>query len=62
MLHLWKKNLQKYYYTGTYTGQVQRIVFVNNYKDSSYDYHFIIKELAKEFERQFECLGKNKEK
>ena len=29
---------------------------------SSYDYHFIIKELAKEFEGEFECLGENKEK
>ena len=29
---------------------------------SSYDYHFIIKELANEFQRQFECLGENKEK
>ena len=26
---------------------------------STYDYHFIIKELAKEFDRQFECLGEN---
>ena len=23
---------------------------------STYNYHFIIKELAQEFERQFECL------
>ena len=29
---------------------------------STYDYHFIIKELAKEFEGQFECLGQNTEK
>ena len=29
---------------------------------SNYDYHFIIKELANEFEGQPECLGKNKEK
>ena len=29
---------------------------------STYDYHFIIKELAKEFEREFECLGENTEK
>ena len=28
----------------------------------TYDYHFIIKELAKEFEGQFECLGQNTEK
>ena len=29
---------------------------------STYDYHFIIKELAKEFEKQFECLGETTEK
>ena len=32
------------------------IVFHNG---STYDYHFIIKELAKEFNGQFECLGEN---
>ena len=29
---------------------------------STYDYHFIIKELAKECEGNFECLGENTEK
>ena len=29
---------------------------------STYDYDFIIKELAKEFEGNFECLGENTEK
>ena len=30
---------------------------------SKYDYHFIIKELAKEFKgEEFECLGENSEK
>ena len=29
---------------------------------SKYDYHFVIKELAKEFEGEFECLGENTEK
>ena len=29
---------------------------------STYDYHFIIKQLAKEFEGKFKCLGENKEK
>ena len=29
---------------------------------STYDYHFIINELAEEFEREFECLGENTEK
>ena len=35
------------------------IVFHNG---STYDYHFIIKELAKEFDGNFECLGENTEK
>ena len=35
------------------------IVFDNG---SNYDYHFIIKELAKEYEKQFTCLGENFEK
>ena len=29
---------------------------------SNYDYHFILKELAEEFEGQFPCLGENTEK
>ena len=32
------------------------VVFHNG---SSYDYHFIIKGLAEEFEGDFECLGEN---
>ena len=28
----------------------------------TYDYHFIIKDLTKQFEGQFECLGENTEK
>ena len=35
------------------------VVFHNG---STYDYHFIIKELPKEFEGNFECLSKNTEK
>ena len=35
------------------------VVFHNS---SAYDYHFIIKELAEEFEGQFKCLGENTEK
>ena len=35
------------------------IVFYNG---STYDYHFIINHLAKEFEGKFECLGENTEK
>ena len=32
------------------------VVFHNG---STYDYHFTIKELAKEFDGQFNCLGEN---
>ena len=35
------------------------IIFHNG---STYDYHFIIRELVKEFEDNFECLGENTEK
>ena len=35
------------------------VVFHNG---STYDYHFIIKEIVKEFEGNFECLGENTEK
>ena len=35
------------------------VVFHNG---STYDYHFIIKELAKEFQGELECLGENTEK
>ena len=35
------------------------VIFHNG---STYDYHFIIKELASEFEGDFECLGENTEK
>ena len=32
------------------------------YNGSTYDYHFIIRESVKKFERNFECLGENTEK
>ena len=35
------------------------IVFHNGF---NYDYHFIIRELADEFRKQFTCLGENTEK
>ena len=60
------------YYTGEYRGAADSIcnfkysvpekipiVFHNG---SNYDYHFIIKELAKEFKTQFTCSGENTEK
>ena len=60
------------HYTGKYRGAVHNIcnlrykvpkeIPVVFHNDSTYDYHFIIKELAKEFEGNFECLGQNTEK
>ena len=60
------------HYTGKYRGTAHNIcnlrykvpkeipiVFHNG---STYDYHFIIKELVKDFEGNFECLGENTEK
>ena len=60
------------HYTGKYRGAAHNIcnlrykvpkeipiVFHNG---SIYDYHFILKELVKEFEGNFECLGENTEK
>ena len=35
------------------------VIFHNG---STYDYHFIIRELASEFDGNFECLGENTEK
>ena len=69
-----KKNYKvrgHYHYTGKYRGAAHNIcnlrykvakeipiVFHNS---STYDYHFIIKEIVKEFEGNFECLGENTE-
>ena len=60
------------HYTGKYRGAAHSIcnlryetpkkIPIVFHNDSTYDYNFIIKELAKEFEGQFECLGKNLEK
>ena len=59
------------HYTGKYRGAAHNIcnlrykipkeipaVFHNG---STYNYHFIIKELVQEFDGNFECLGKNTE-
>ena len=32
------------------------------HKDADYNYHFVIKELANEFEGQFECIEENTKK
>ena len=42
-----------------YTGKYRGALFHNG---STYDYHFIIKELVKEFDGNFECLVENTEK
>ena len=61
-----------YHYTGKYRGAAHNIcnlrykvpkeIPVVFHNGSTYDYHFIIKELVKEFEVNFECLGENTEK
>ena len=42
--------------------QIPKEIPVVFHNSSTYDYHFIIKELVKEFEGNFECLGENTEK
>ena len=61
-----------FHYTGKYRGAAHNIcnlrykilkeISVVFHNRSTYDYHFIIKELVKEFEGNFECLGENTEK
>ena len=62
-----KKVRDHFHFTGKYRGAVHNN-FNMNYKItkdipvifhnvSTYDYHLIIKELIKEFEGTFECLG-----
>ena len=60
------------HYTGKYRGAAHDIcnlryktskeIPVVFHNVSTYDYHFIIKNLAEEFEKEFECLGENTEK
>ena len=60
------------HYAGKYRGAAHSIcnlklnvpneISVVFHNSSNYDYHFIIKELANEFEGKFECLGENTEK
>ena len=42
--------------------KIPKEILVVFHNGSTYNYHFIIKELAKEFEGNFECLGQNTEK
>ena len=60
------------HYAGKYRGAAHDICNLGNktpkeipvvfHNGSTYDYHFIIKELVEEFEGEFECLGENTEK
>ena len=60
------------HYTGKYRGAAHNIcnlrykipkdIPIIFHNDSTYDYHFIIRELVKEFEGNFECLVENTEK
>ena len=60
------------HYTGKYRSAAHKIcnliyntpteIPVVFHNGNSYDYHFIIKGLAEEFEKDFECLSENKEK
>ena len=60
------------HYTGKYRGAAHNIcnlrykvckeIPVVLHNGSTYDYHFIIKELVKEFDGNLECLGENTEK
>ena len=60
------------HYTGKYRGaahdicnlryKIPKEIPVVFHNGSTYDYHFIIKELLEEFEEEFECLGENTEK
>ena len=57
------------HYTGKYSGaahdicnlryKIPKEIPVVFHNGSTYDYHFIIKGLAEEFEGEFECLGEN---
>ena len=59
------------HYTGKYRGvahnscnlryKVPKLIPIVFHNGSIYDYHFIIKELLKEFESNFDCLGENTE-
>ena len=60
MIKSYQKVRDHCYFTGKYRGAAHSNC--NFHNGSKYDYHFIIKELANEFEGQFEYLGQNIEK
>ena len=63
-----KKVRDHCHYTGKFRGaahsvcnlryKVPKEISIIFHNGSTYDYHFVIKKLAKEFEVEFECLGK----
>ena len=66
------KEKDHFHYTGKFRGAAHSIcnlrfktpkeIPILFHNDSAYDYHFIINQLAKEFDGQLECLGENTEK
>ena len=68
----YKKVRDHCHYTGKYRGVAHDICNLRSktpnkihavfHNGSKYDCHFMIKQLAKEFEGKFECLGENTEK
>ena len=72
VFNLYHKVRDHYHYTRKFRGAAhsifnlryktpEEILFVFN-NGSTYDYHFIINQLAKEFDGQLGCLGENTEK
>ena len=65
---LYQKVRDHCHYTGKFRGAAHSICNLRYkvpkeiHNGSTYDYHFIIKQLAEEFGGQFECLGENAEK
>ena len=67
-----QKVIDHCHYTGEYRGAAHNIynlrykvpkeIPVVFHNGSTYDYHFLIKELVKEFKGNFGCLGENTEK
>ena len=68
---LYHKLRDHYHYTGKYRGAAHSICNLRQktpqeipvvfHNGSTYDYHFIIKQLGKEFDGQLECLVENTE-
>ena len=69
---LYQKVIDHCHYTGRFRVTAHSIcssnykipqeIHVKTHNVPTYDYYFIIKELAEEFKGQFECLGENTEK